>query len=175
MSAQINKRWSIRQNPRGKMDQYQMRDFVISQNLITCPFGHLSEERTAVIDEVYNENAHWKSNSQDRKFIEDMKIGDIIVIPFKGIKPCLLAVIQSDPIYAADTGYYYNTSCPDKIHLSQEPEVGVGGGGGTPFRPVARKIRIISEIIFSDKRKYLDMSSLSILFKNADEIINSFL
>ena len=172
MSAQIIQRWSIRQNPRGKMDQDQMRDFIISQNLITCPFGHLSEERTAVIDAVYNETAKWKSKSQDRKFIEDMKIGDIIVIPFKGITPCLLAAIESDPIYAADTGYYYNTSQGDKIHLSQEREI---GGGGTPFRPVVRKIRIIGEITFSDKRKYLDMSSLSILFKNADEIINSFL
>ena len=148
-----------------------MRNFVISQNLITCPFGHLSEERTAVIDEVDNENAKWKSKSQDRKFIEDMKIGDIIVIPFKGITPCLLAVIESDPIYAADTGYYYNTSHSDKIHISREREI----RGGTPFRPVVRKIRIIGEITFSDKRKYLDMSSLSILFKNADEIINSFL
>ncbi len=158
MSAQTNQYWSIRQNPRGNMDQVQMRDFVISQNLITCPFGHLSEERTAVIDAVYNENAKWKSKSQDRKFIEDMKIGDIIVIPFKGITPCLLAVIESDPIYAADTGYYYNTSHGDKIHLSQEREIG-GVGGGTPFRPVVRKIRIIGEITFLDKR-VLTMSSL---------------
>jgi len=163
MSAQTNQYWSIRQNPRGNMDQAQMRDFIISQNLITCPFGHLSEERTAVIDEVYNENANWKSKSQDRKFIEDMKIGDIIVIPFKGITPCLLAVIESDPIYAADTGYYYNTSHGDKIHLSQERGV---GGGGTPFRPVVRKIRIIREITFSNKKRVLPMSSLCHINRN---------
>ncbi len=165
MSAQIIQRWSIRQNPRGNMDQVQMRDFVISQNLITCPFGHLSEERTAVIDAVYNENAKWKSKSQDRKFIEDMKIGDIIVIPFKGITPCILAVIESDPIYAADTGYYYNTSHGDKIHLSREQEI----GGGTPFRPVVRKIRIIGEITFSDKR-VLTMSSLCHINPNIIQI-----
>ena len=152
--------WSIRQNPYANTNQKQMREFILSQKVVFCPFGHLSENaaialglpiwgRDNVINGVYNEE---HSHSQDRKFIENMNIGDIIVIPFAGLKECILARIVSEPIYAVDTGLF--TSMRDgKIQISNE--------GDTPFRPVGRKIQIIKEVvIFADKR-VLSMRSLS--------------
>jgi hypothetical protein len=79
--------WSIRQNPYANTDQHQMRNLIISQNIITCPFGHMNNERNNVINEIYNEqHKEWKSKSQDRKFIENINIGDIILITFAGLK-----------------------------------------------------------------------------------------
>ena len=145
--------WVNRQNPYANTNQRQMREFNISQKVITCPFGHLAEERNNVIGGKYNEeHPQWKSRSQDRIFIENMNIGDIIVIPYKGIKECIIARIVSDPIYGVDTGLF--TIMRDgKIQISNE--------GDMPFRPVGRKIQIIrSDVIFADKR-VLGQSTLS--------------
>ena len=144
--------WTIRQNPYSITNQTQMRELIISQSFVSCPFGHLSElaaialglsiwGRDNVVNGVYNEQ---HSNSQDRKFIENMNIGDIIVIPFAKLRECILARIVSDPIYGIDTGLF--TSMRDgKIQVTNE--------GDTPFRPVGRKIHIIrDDVIFNDKR-----------------------
>ena len=90
---------------------------------------------------MYNEE---QSLSQDRKFIENMNIGDIILIPFTGLRECILARIVSEPIYCIDSGLF--TSMRDgKIQVTNE--------GDTPFRPVGRKIQIIrNDVIFNDKR-----------------------
>lgn len=144
--------WSIRQNPYANTNQTQMRDFILSQSVVTCPFGHIGDGRNNVIDGVYNEiNSH----SQDRKFIEDIKIGDIIVIPFAGIKECILAKIISDPIFAIDTGLFYSsTFSKNGIELKNE-------AGDMPFRPVGRNIEIINPSLkFQDKR-VLSRTSLS--------------
>ena len=143
--------WIIRQNPYSITNQTQMRELIISQSFVSCPFGQLSEAaaialglpiwgRDNVINGVYSEQ---HSRSQDRKFIENMNIGDIIVIPFAGIKECILARIVSDPIYGIDTGLF--TSMRDgKIQLSDE--------GDIPYRPVGRKIQIIrTDVIFPNK------------------------
>lgn len=133
--------WSLRQNPYANTKQIQMREFIISQNIVTCPFGHLNEARNNVINGVYNEE---QSRSQDRKFIENMNIGDIILIPFAGLKECILARIVSEPIYGVHTGLF--TSMRDgKLHVTTE--------GDTPFTPVGRKIQIIrNNVTFNDKR-----------------------
>jgi len=73
-----------------------------------------------------------------------MNIGDIILIPFAGLKECILARIISDPIYGIDTRLF-TTTRDGKIQISSE--------GDTPFRPVGRKIQIIkNDLIFKDKR-----------------------
>jgi hypothetical protein len=118
-----------------------MRELIISQNIVTCPFGHLNEARNNVINGVYNEE---QSNSQDRKFIENINIDDIILIPFAGLKECILARIVSKPIYGIDTGLF--TSMREGI-------IQVTDKGETPFRPVGRKIQIIrKDVVFADKR-----------------------
>ena len=137
--------WCIRQNPYANTDQRQMHELIISQNIVTCPFGHLNEVRNNVLNGVYNEeHPTWKSHSQDRKFIENMNIGDIILIPFAGLRECVLARIVSEPIYGVDTGLF--TSMHDgKIQVTNE--------GDIAFRPVGRKIQIIrNDVRFNDKR-----------------------
>lgn len=129
--------WSIRQNPRGSTDQQQMYNLIISQQIVTCPFGHFSEERNNVLDDIYNESDHkWASGSQDRRFIEEMYIGDIIVIPLTGMKKYILAKITTNPIYSFDTKLFYDDT-NTKIFLSKNDKI--------PFRPTVRKIEIIND------------------------------
>jgi hypothetical protein len=133
--------WSLRQNPYANTNQRQMRELIISQNIVTCPFGHLNIQRDNVVNGVYNEK---QSRSQDRKFIENMNIGDIILIPFIGLRECILARIVSEPIYGIDTELFTSVH-NGKIQISHD--------GDTPFRPVGRKIQIIrNDVVFNDKR-----------------------
>lgn len=150
MTYQHQQFWCLRQNPYANTNQKQMRKFIISQKIVTCPFGHLSDERNNVIDGNYNEEI---SNSQDRKFIENINIGDIIIIPFAGIKECILARVTSEPIYGINTGLFTIKNNNNMIQLNDN--------NGTPFRPVARKIEIINmNLTFEDKR-VLSRTSLS--------------
>ena len=143
--------WSLRQNPHRTTKQRRMRNLIRSKQIVTCPFGHSYEARNNVIDRIYNEQI---SNSQDRKFIEDMKPGDIILITFAGIKECILAEIVSDPIVVLDTGLF-TIMRHGKFRLSRE--------GVTPFCPVGRKIRIIRDDIVFDDKRVLPRNSLSLI------------
>ena len=137
--------WNLRQNPWAITDQVQMREFITTQLIVTCPFGHLDDERNNVIAGAFNETSDWwESRSQDRKFIDAMKIGDIVVIPFPKHRTCILARIVSAPLYGIDTGLF--TSLQDGI-VSLLPE------GDSPFRPVGRRIEIIdANYLIPDKR-----------------------
>ena len=154
MAYQHQQFWCLRQNPYANTNQAQMRKFIISQKIVTCPFGHLSNERNNVIDGNYNEEI---SNSQDRKFIENINIGDIIIIPFAGIKECILARVTSEPIYGVNTNMF-------TIKLNNM--IQLNNNNGIPFRPVGRKIEIINmNLTFEDKR-ILPRTSLSHVNQN---------
>ena len=160
MNYQYQQFWCLRQNPYANTNQIQMRDFIISQNIITCPFGHLSRERNNVIDGNYNEEI---SNSQDRKFIENINIGDIIIIPFTGIKECILARITSEPIYSVNTNLF-------TIRLNNM--IQISNNYGTPFRPVGRRIEIINPNVIFNNKRILPRMSLSHVNPN---IISNFI
>ena len=69
--------WSLRQNPYVNTNQVQMREIVLSQQFVSCPFGHITEEcKHNIQTGMYNKEAH----SQDKKFIETMNVGDIVLI-----------------------------------------------------------------------------------------------
>lgn len=141
--------WSLRQNPYANTDQTQMRKAILENNFVSCPFGHLSVCRNNLLDGRYNREA----NKQDVQFIEDMKVGDIVLIPFKGQKACILAKIVSDPIYCIETGLYTSQHSGEQIQITES-------GGGEPFRPVGRRIEILnSNIVFIDKRKFVPMNT----------------
>lgn len=150
LQHQLQQFFSVRQNPCANTNQQEMRELILEQKIVTCPFGHFINERNNVINGEYNESSN--SQSQDRDFVEKMNIGDIIVIPFAGIKECILARIVSDPIYAFETNLFTNMR-DGEIHLDRE--------GDVRFRPVARRIHIIrDDVVFNDKR-VLPMKSLS--------------
>ena len=146
MSSPCQQIWALRQNPYANTNQRQMRELIISQNIVTCPFGHLNEFKINVSNGIYNEeHPEWKSQSQDRKFIENMNIGDMILIPFTGLKKCILARIVSAPIYGIATGLFTSMRDGGIIQVSTE--------GDTPFCPIGRKVQIIrNDVIFADKR-----------------------
>lgn len=152
----IHERWEemedyylVRQNPYGKTNQEQLRHFILSQQLVTCPFGHFSEYRNNVVDELYNEkHPQWKSHSQDRNFMETLKVGDFILIPFTDRKECILARIISEPVYAYESGLFWYKNTKNEYQIVEKK-----GKTHTPFRPNVRKIEIIeTNIQFTDKR-----------------------
>lgn len=145
--------WSLRQNPWAVTDQNQMRDFITTQLIVTCPFGHIESERNNVVTGLFNENSDWwASRSQDRKFIEHMMIGDIVVIPFPTQRTCILARIVSRPMYAIDTGLFTRVEENRTVSLSID--------GGTPFRPVGRLIEIIDANYYIPDKRILPRVSL---------------
>jgi hypothetical protein len=143
----MNQLWSLRQNPYGNTDQNRMRTLILEKNIISCPFGHMYTCRNNVLDGKYNTEA----KQQDAQFIEDMKIDDIVVIPFKGQKSCILAKIVSDPIYCVDSGLY-TIQQGDQIQLSETE--------GDPFRPVGRRIEIINDNAELSDMRILPMNTL---------------
>lgn len=140
--------WSLRQNPNANTDQTQMRKAILEKQFVSCPFGHISKCRDNVLDGRYNRGA----NKQDVQFIEDVKVGDLVLIPFKGEKACILARIVSDPVYCIETGLYTSQEVGKEIKISEIE--------GTPFRPVGRRIEILnSNVVFADKRKFVPMKT----------------
>jgi hypothetical protein len=139
-----NKLTVIRQNPRGCTNQRQMRDFILTQLKLTCPSGHIGEERNNVLDGVYNEHHEWSSRSQDRKFVEDLQIGQLVLVPFAGIKECMLVRIVSEPIFCVDTGLFI---------VERNGKIYIETTGDVPFRPVGRRIEIVdANIVLANKR-----------------------
>jgi hypothetical protein len=142
MASRINF-WVLRQNYGEITNQTDMKKMIRSQQIVTCPWGGWGIPRQNVVDGIYNENkadiSRRPSGGQDRKFVEEMRVGDIVLIPFKGKKECIIARIASDVEYAINTGLYWK-ECQDdgKIRISDVEE-------GTPFRPVGRRIVINNE------------------------------
>ena len=134
-----NQFWILRQNYGERTNQKNMRDLIVRNCLITCPWGGWGEHRTKVINGIFNEEAvdesKRTSRGQDRKFVQEMKIGDIVLIPFTGQKTCILARIISDVEYGIETGMFWRQS---------NNKVRIDTAGGEPFRPVGRRIEILS-------------------------------
>ena len=148
------KYWCLRQNPYANTDQNKMKEIIIDNNIITCPFGHVNEYEDNVKKGNFKLNLiHplWSSRKQDQRFIEELQINDIIVIPFKNMKECLLVKVISEPLY---DDLNLNISIDDNI---------------SKFNPVYRKVKIINDkLIFKDKR-VLPRQSLCLINK---ELIN---
>ena len=115
--------WMLRQNFYGNqssgINQEQVTDFITNTMTITCPYGHIEKDT---------------DNPQYILFMgKEMKQGDIILIPLKGQRKYIKAILQEDePHESYDTGYYY-ISNTDSIQLTHE--------GLTKFKPHIRKIR----------------------------------
>lgn len=134
-----NQFWTLRQNYGERTNQKNMRDFILSTRFITCPWGGWGDHRTNVINGVFNEepvgNSKRTSRGQDRRFVQEMKIGDIVLIPFTGHDTCILARIIGDVEYGIDTGMFWRES---------NNKVVINVSGGEPFRPVGRRIEILN-------------------------------
>jgi hypothetical protein len=140
----------VRQNPHENTCQSDMRKFILSKELLTCPYGHIGTAREKVMDRVFNSDI---SLSQDRKFIQDLRVGDLVLVPFAGSKErtCILARILSDPFCEFNTGYIYRME-DGKIRVVPFYEGDIREGD-IAFCPVVRKIQILrTNVVFADKR-----------------------
>jgi hypothetical protein len=137
-----NNFWVLRQNYGEITNQSDMKSLIMEQKIVTCPWGGWGLARQNVIDAIYNEHvidiSKRASSSQDRKFVEDIQIGDIVLIPFSGKKECIVARITSDVEYAIDTGLFWKENEAGKVKISSTVD-------GLPFRPVGRRIEIIDD------------------------------
>ena len=144
-----NKFWVLRQNYGEITNQRDMCALVKEQQFVTCPWGGWGLPRQNVIDGIYNECASDESRrsslGQDRRFVEEMEVGDIVLIPFTKQRECIVARIVSGVEYAAESGLNWKQD-EDKIRVGVFSE-------GLPFRPVARRIEIINDRFICDKRK----------------------
>ena len=142
MSLQLqNNFWVLRQNYGEKTDQEQMRNLITSQKIVSCPWGGWGIERENVINGQYNNAPSDRpgsrsSKNQDKRFVEEMKIGDIVLIPFPKKRGCIVARISSDVEYSIDTGMFWT---------EKESRITIGEEGNLPFRPVGRHIQIIKD------------------------------
>jgi len=153
-----NNFWVLRQNYSEKTNQKEMKELILSQRFITCPWGGWGQERENVVNEIYNKfpcrEGGRSSLNQDFKFVEHMKIGDIVVIPFSKESECIVARVIGDVEYAINTGLYYSGVNDTQIRIGKE--------GDLPFRPVGRRIEIIRTDYIPKRRVgQLTLSKLS--------------
>ena len=154
--------WVLRQNYAEITNQRDMRELIINQKFVTCPWGGWEEPRQNVISKTYNEQHPEKSSrGQDRKFVEEMAVGDIILIPFARRKECIVARIISDVEYEIDTALFWQ-------HEGEQIKI---GGEGQPFKPVGRRIEILSETFVPEMS--LGQWTLSRMNKNLVERVVS--
>lgn len=131
--------WVLRQNYGSKTNQAQMRDFIKTQCFISCPWGGWGEKKQNVIDRKYNETPlpnNRSSRGQDRRFVEDMKIGDIVLIPFAKGHGHIVARIVSDVEYDFHTGLFWTET---------GNQIAIQATGEQPFSPIGRRIEILSD------------------------------
>lgn len=150
-STEQRKYWCLRQNDGENMDQSSMYNFIIDTGIVFCPWGLSGICKKNVADKLYNETINLSpekvSKSQDRKFVEEMNIGDIVLIPFLKSNRCIVGRISSNVIYDMDTNYSIVYSSKGKKlvkYNSDELE---------QCKPIGRFIEIIdSNYMMRDKR-----------------------
>lgn len=129
-----NKFWILRQNYGEITNQTNMRDLIMTKKIVTCPWGGWGLQKERIINKVYNEeHPDRSSRGQDRKFVEEINIGDIILIPFSKEETCIIARIVSNTD-EIDTGLFWKETS-GKIII---------GGEGEQFKPIGRYIEIIN-------------------------------
>ena len=156
----LNKRniWVIRQNNGGHTNQSFMKKFNIDYGTIICPWGIFGESRSCIIDRHYNENnPSWSSGGQDRMFVENINIGDILVIMYSKIKECVIAEVVSDVNFEKSTDLKISELKKEDGKASYI----ISEDGEFEFRPITRDIRIIRDnVMFTDKRRLGTMKTL---------------
>lgn len=161
-----NNFWVLRQNYGEKTNQEQMKNLILNQKFVTCPWGGWGEERQNIIDGLYNKQivrpGGRSSNNQDKKFVENMKIGDIVLIPFAKKRGCIIARITSGVEYSIDTGLFWRENGNTTTITAEH------GEGGLPFRPVGRRIEIIRDDYIPDS-----ILNIMTLTKMSDTLIRN--
>jgi predicted Mrr-cat superfamily restriction endonuclease len=143
--------WCLRQNDGENMDQNSMYNFIIETSIVVCPWGFSGICKKNISEKLYNETSDLSpekvSKSQDRKFIEEINIDDIIIIPFLNTNRCIIGKITSETIYDINTNYsIVRSSSGKKLVKYSTDEL-------EKCEPIGRFIEILdSNYIIKDKR-----------------------
>lgn len=134
-----------------KTNQNVMKKFIIDEEVITCPFGHVHDYSDNANQRIYSssptprQNIIWLSDGQDKKFMEKIDIGDIVVTPFKDQNKVLISEITSEPYRKNFTDMFVvfkdnNYHCITKdISLYEDDKFHI-----ETFKPVVRDINILT-------------------------------
>lgn len=136
-----NTYWCLRQNPYAKTDQNDMYNYITQTNYITAPFGHINEYKDNVVNLTYN-NSHpkWASMGQDKLFMEEMKVGDIVFIPLKQDSRVIVCKITGGTTVDRDSKYKI-TEVNKQYKLNQTEM------DGKVFEPIVRPIKVIKVLM----------------------------
>ena len=155
-----NNIWVIRQNNGGLTNQRIMKKLNTDDRFVICPWGIFGESRNRIIDGVYNKNHEsWDSGDQDRTFVENINIGDILVIMYNGIKESVIARVTSDVNFAKTTDLKIS-ELPGKN--DNKVSYMISDEGDFPFRPISRDISVINDsVLFEDKGRVGTMKTIT--------------
>ena len=152
--------WILRQNPCRKTNQSAMMEFIKDQGIITCPYGHVVEASNHVDCNEYNnyDEDGDTSRNQDRRFVEDIKIEDIVVIPFnKGQNPnALIVKVESDRMPSKNFQEMLVVYKDDRVVKIVPPTDICDKHRGSQyeikfFRPVYRKVSVLRQVPLPEK------------------------
>ena len=155
--------WVLRQNYARITNQTDIEQLIVNQKIITCPWGGWGIPKEKVKSRIYNNDKNYPdefgriSSNQDKKFVEDMNIGDIVLIPLAKSSKFIIARITSDIIHDIHTGMYWEKK---NGHINI-------GSSGLPFEPVVRRIEILHTDFKPDMR-----TGIQTLTKMNSHIIN---
>lgn len=174
--------WILRQNPCRKTNQDVMLEFIKKENIVTCPYGHIVEATTHVDKRnynVYNEDGT-DSNNQDKRFVEDLRIGDIAVIPFNTKKnPSVLIVrIESQCLPSKNFGnmsVIYKDNKVVKVTHPVPPRYLPSPYQIKIFRPAHRKVTILKQVPYNEKLGGYQRSLLKVRSTDMKEWVHNML
>ena len=136
--------YSLRQNPdyiragySSNIPQEDMYEFAMEFEYIQCPWSYYPRERVEIRDGIY-------PNKAARIFMNDLKIGDQVVILYKGLKKSIHAEVVSEPEYDLDSNVYARKISHHLWKNKINPE---------NYNPIVRKIRVIKELEFTLKQQ----------------------
>jgi hypothetical protein len=133
--------YTLRQNPyllgHYNIPQEDMYEFATEFEYIQCPWSYDPRERVEIRTGNY-------PNKATRIFMNDLKIGDHVVLLYKGLKKSIYAEVVSDPIYDLDSDVYARKISHHLWKNQINPE---------NYNPIVRKIRVIKELDFTLNRQ----------------------
>ncbi len=140
--------WVLRVNPYERTDQNDMFKYIVKNKVIICPFGHIGEYRMNVLRRVYNVNHPvLGSSGQDKRFVEEIEIGDTILVMFTSTKKYLIVEVLSSAC-EVDVHYSY-TDDGSIIRIQHNDEIDIDSSTiAHPFKPVVRFIAILDSGTF---------------------------
>tara|TARA_B110000208_G_scaffold76360_1_gene98031 strand:+ start:253 stop:1086 length:834 start_codon:yes stop_codon:yes gene_type:complete len=83
--------WQCKQTPSEKVDEYDIIDIIRNNKIITCPNGHNIKCVKNLLKGISND----KELTQDLKFLNDIKLNDYCIIPYKKSHHILIVKITS--------------------------------------------------------------------------------